>query len=125
MSTKFREMNKTIRKFNEAYKLQQLDESMKSWENDTNVFETVLEIFKIENNGRAFKFVDIWKFLFDSQKWKEVFGNKKNLWFENNQKYEISCTTLSDVRFRFDLNQDDEFGLEEIVWLIGKDNTKR
>lgn len=77
MSTKFREMNKTIRKFNEAYKLQQLDESMKSWENDTNVFETVLEIFKIDNKGWSFKFVEVGKFLLGSQIGKTVMKKKK------------------------------------------------
>lgn len=35
-----------------------------------------------------------------------------------------SYTTSSQARFRFDLNQDDELELEEIVRLIGRDNAK-
>lgn len=65
--------------------LQQFEKSTKNRDSDINIFETMIEIFKIENKGRSFKYVDIWKFVFVFQKWKELreknrFEFVKTLW---------------------------------------------
>lgn len=53
----------TIQKINEFNKcdIQQLANLNEKLENDITVFETTLELFKIDNNRTAFKFIEVWK----------------------------------------------------------------
>lgn len=97
-TTKFREMNMTFTKFNNVYN--NLNNQRNRGECDTNVYKMALEIFKIYNKGRPFKFVDIWKFLSDFQKWKDVFGKKK-VDRKKTKNYETGYTTSLDACFGF------------------------
>lgn len=97
----------------------------KSVQRDKEILQETYQLFCNDNNRKSFKFNDHWKDLSCSLKYQEF---KAKLVEEGRTKTKTqsnSDTTSSDACVGLDLNEDDEFELEEIVQVMGRDKAKR
>lgn len=125
LTTKYRDVNKLVTKFNELH--HNLKTQHKNGQTDQNIFETALEKYRQENNGKAFKYVEFWKIIEPCGVWHDMNEEEKGAPTKRTKTSESSCTKSSDARVQSGLNEDDddELELEELLRPIGRDKAKR
>lgn len=84
----------------------------------------MLKKFRIHNNTRLFKFIDVWKFLVAFLKWVKKYGSEEG-GSKRTKVSETSYITSSDIHLGLDLNEEDVLEIEEVVCLMGRHKEKK
>lgn len=70
LNIKYREVNCVVMKFNRL--IHNLRIQWKNRQTEQNVFEEMLKIYKSDNKGTSFKYVEFWRIVENRKKWKDL-----------------------------------------------------